>query len=209
MSEFVMYWNAYGDEEEARKAPKNTWSSSSISKGIVIAAIKGIVSIIDQYPYESISLKKLDDEVFLYDRRLNYHGIRVTILATSSLSAEIPTMLTREIVEKSRESLCVCILPTTEHSIWPYDSENRQAGAANLIPLYPSDIDALAQGKIDFLGLIEYKLVRRLMSDKSDPETQFNPRLYEEFTQTSKDYLPTVAFEQLEKVLEESDGDLS
>jgi hypothetical protein len=81
------------------------------------------------------------------------------------------------------------------------------AGAAGLLVIYPDDVDALARKLWTLPDLIDYKLHRRLIFDKPDPETQYDVRLFEEF-QKAKSRASGSNFRDLSNVLAEVPDDI-
>ena len=109
------------------------------------------------------------------------NGIRCSLLAIEKVIQQTTSVFIRDIIDRSREAFSLCILPSVTMEIWPLPSESIQTGAANIIPLYPADIDSLAAEKISIYDLLVYKLYRRLILDKPDAATQYDARLTDGF----------------------------
>lgn len=202
MSSFTPYWSAYAKEQEAKNAQKTSWSSESLSKNIVRAAMQCLYRIITCKPVAEPEITTLGDGVSSVEPIVNWQDVRVTILGFSKLDTNVSDILHSEIKDRSRESLCFCVLPSSHQSIWPIEPNQPQVGAGGVIPIYPRDVDALALEQSQLSSLLEFKLFRRLMLDKPDSESQFDPRLYGEF----RDFQETTSgtIENLQHVLDES-----
>ncbi len=118
----------------------------------------------------------ISDEIAVVDDQVVYRDVRVSIIGATSL-AEISATLKAELLDKSRESLCLCILPSIRQEIWPLESARPEIGAAGVLPMYIADVSALLRKQIRLEELIDYKIFRRIISDRRDPETRYDPRL--------------------------------
>ena len=183
MTKFINYWRAYASETEAQGNEKSCWSKESLIQGIVKEALIAIGSLIQEKKdvTSKIEIEELGTSLLGIKRHLYFNGTRFSIIAIDSPDQVSMPELCRVLTDKSREAICLCILPSLDMSVWPLAGENTQVGAATIIPLYPVDVDALGMNHVSIFGLIEYKLFRRLILDKPDAGTQFETRLVREF----------------------------
>lgn len=184
MNAFYQYWKAYDDENEANNINKICWSTKSLSNNIVREAINGLVALVNKDAYSDVEIQELSDGIIFIPKHLKYRGIRITFLALEVCNKTSKQTLARELANLTREAVCLCLLPSTEISLWPLSGQPLQSGAGTVIPIYPVDIDVIASQRIELLELIQYKLYRRLVLDKPDAATQYDTRLYNEFNQT-------------------------
>ena len=183
MSAFIPYWKAYADEAEAKASGKTRWSDASLSAGIVGKALQGLAASMDagdDAPAE-LHIDELSEGIVGLQSHRQFRGIRFSLLAVEHRDHASPSALARELSDRARETICLCILPSVSLKVWPLSGQERHIGAATIIPLYPVDIDAIARGDIEILDLLDYKLHRRLLVNKPDPGTQFDSWLVSGF----------------------------
>ena len=178
---FTGYWSSYPSAEEAGEENRPHWSKEALSKGIVAEAIKGLAMLLDDHRGpKNLPLENLGEGLVVTPMPLVFRGTRFAILGKETISGWTSTFR-RALRDRVRETVCCCVLPSIEERCWPLPGEEHAFGGASLIPLYPTDVDALAGGKVEVTDLLEYKLHRRLVLDKSDPATQFDKVLVRAF----------------------------
>lgn len=186
VSIFLSYWNAYANEEEAKDSGKTQWSQASLAAGIVRKALRCLAIMMRNGEEGSLSLEELGNGLISVPSHSAVNGLRCSLLAVENVDQQTNSTFIRDIMDRSREAFSLCVLPAASMEIWPLASESIQTGAANIIPLYPVDLDALAAQKINIYDLIIYKLYRRLILDKPDVATQFDPRLINDFVASAR-----------------------
>lgn len=157
---------------------RSEWSSDEIAGGIVSKAIIGLFSLL--CPDFEPPIHKISDDVFSITRSIIYRGCRIHILGSTNVK-NTPLELISEAIDKSREAIVLCILASVGAEMLDFRKPVSVDMKTGVIPLYPNDIDALAIGKATVEKLIEYKLFRRILLERPDPETQFVDRLFSEY----------------------------
>lgn len=112
---------------------------------------------------------------------------RTTILGLLSDSIEALSSMKLIAVDEGREHLCYCVFANQDCDL----SLSEDIGvfpslAGTILPIYPADLRAIVKKKLTILELTEYKLYRRLLLEKPDPETQFSDLLYEQFVRVKE-----------------------
>jgi hypothetical protein len=155
------------------------WTAAAISNGVVQAAMMDIAAFLDpDFPPQE--LLKATHEGWRLSNALIFRDCRVSVFGTTSLT-EVSDELLALMKDRSRESLCLCVLPLPRLSIWSANSLWSEETASSLIPIYPADVEALANSELSLERLIEYKLYRRLVLGRPDSETQSVGRLIKDF----------------------------
>lgn len=181
MTAFLNYWNAYPNEAEASRPGKTSWSDEAVAAGIIRRASEGLAALLDErLTPAALDLLELADGVLLVSPEVQFRNTRVRILAMEAADGAT-TELRKLITDTAREALCCCVLPSTDEQVWPVLGHEQSFGAGSVIPFYPADVDALAKAEVEFADLIEFKLHRRLVLDKSDAATQFDKRIVRAF----------------------------
>lgn len=199
MSFFTAYWAAYATASEAADDQKPGWSGESLDKGIVRAALVCLGRMLSN---DAIYIPELSEQPSGVLGESTHHihsGYRVCIAGIEEISQVSLPGAASDLVEMSREALCLCVVPTTRLPLWSLIAEEWPARTASVVPLFPLDLDALGSGKVELLDLIQFKLYRYLVLDKPEPGTQFDPRLFAEFASARSG--SRTSFDNLQDVL--------
>jgi hypothetical protein len=154
------------------------WSREDVARGVVECAMEGVAGSLSsdfQLPVVEVA-----SGVHVVAQTIVFNGCRVDVVGSSKLD-ELPELLLRECVDRAREALTICVLPSAAHEIVDLRGDVEGDVLTGVLAFYPRDIDALATGEVGIIDLLEYKLLRRLLTDRPDAETQFAPRLFAEY----------------------------
>lgn len=171
---FEEYWGAYASADEAISPDKNQWSRESLDKGILKAALSvvracaGLASEPTYWQRESV-----------LHCAGSFGVIRLSITTDDCADGELSLETVSYLAEVLPTSLVICIVPTT--NVQAVLDSMHEDWLPGVILLFPTDIDALAQGSCKLKELIEYKLYRRYYLDRPENETAFRSSTYEEF----------------------------
>jgi hypothetical protein len=174
MNYFISYWKSYPNEYEANDHTKNVWSSDAIDADIIYNAFNGIYSLLTNKLIDYNNIYHISDNFTLTNEAIIYNGIRVSLFAISKVYNTDLTPLVNELTDRSRESLCLCIAPSSQANLSDYFNHITNNHKANIIFLYPCDIDALASNTISLLDIIEYKIFQLIYLDKNDHDSQYD-----------------------------------
>lgn len=205
LDKFIGYWNSYASETEAKNTSKLKWDTSSIKKGVILAALQGVVASLKSDLNNEVLVEQIDEVFWISKTPLQLGLIRVKVLGIN-LENDLSSDTLSEVKESSRESLCLCIISERKNINWQSSISTPFPQSAGILSLFPADIDALALGRCNLKQLVEYKLYRRLVLDKSDYETQFDDRLFSDFN-TAKKRNDYNQLRQFSDVLDEVEDD--
>jgi len=126
--------------------------------------------------------------------------LRTVVIGLHWDSQEGRAALAAMVADRTRESLCLCVLPNGDLGVWPVLNSPANHGAASAIPFYREDIEALERRRVDLTTLLEFKLYRRFVLDKPDVALRFHERSFTEYEQALRDFARR-GFQPLEDVL--------
>lgn len=182
MTAFAAYWQAYASDSEATDRDKAGWSEETLASGIVDRACSMVVESLS----ETAGSRREESAGLIALSGFSVGGMRVTVIGLNGSAEEARYNLQRELSERCRETICFALLPHGRVSVWPLLERKLEDGAASVIPLYPRDADAIAEGRVGVSDLLEYKLHRRLMLEKPDSDTQYEEPLFKQFDAVRK-----------------------
>jgi hypothetical protein len=126
--------------------------------------------------------------------------LRTVVIGLSDDSDASRAALSSIVLDRSREALCLCVLPTAESSVWPVSQSSHRTAAAAALPFYGDDLDALSCSRLQLRDLLEYKMYRRFVLDKPDIALRFHERSFTEYSQP-RETATHQGFQLLETVL--------
>ncbi len=184
LSAIAKYWHSLSSISEDEMSVIREWPQDAIERGIIERSI----ALCDIYVQSDSNQKiietrisKLNGVLYLEEQR-EWYGINLNILGLKNNETSLPGDFKETILGVVKTSLTLCILPSPFISDWQeFVSKLRKEGYI-VVPLYPSDINALALGYASLFDLIEFKIYRIELLNKLDIETQFSEFLYREFT---------------------------
>jgi hypothetical protein len=204
---FSSYWQAYASEKEAQESPKYAWSEEAVNSGIMVAAVQALAALLGSADYPLPNVEKRGESIYRVSEVIVYGRIRVSILGAIVRDDVTIDPLKNELENCARETLCLCILSKSNISVWSSSERLRAIGGAGVVVIYPDDMDALARGEWTVPELLEYKLHRRLVLDKPDPDTQYDARLLAELREAQSSTRGS-QFRDLNEVINELSDDL-
>ncbi len=125
--------------------------------------------------------------------------LRTVVIGLSEDSVDSRGAMAAAVLDRSREALCLCVMPNAECGVWPFAQSPLSAAAAAAFPIYRDDLDALDRGRVELRSLLEYKMYRRFVLDKPDIALRFHERSFTE-SQT-REASTHRGFQPLENVL--------
>jgi len=134
---------------------------------------------------------------------LVFQGLRLAIVGLERVDGPARGAFVRMVSDLAREALCLCVLPSIDEDVWPLEGSELQVGAAGVIPIYRSDMDALALGLSDLVTLIDYKLFRRFILDKPDQATRYAQNLFADYQESARGSASRSTFQPLDQVTKE------
>ena len=150
-------------------------------------AAAGGVALLQEYLLDHVVTEAgpIDDGVLRASGTSKAQRARITILGLAEMTSAALATLRRMALEAGREHVCYCLLPNSQCDLSVHEEfRTAPALAATIIPFYPNDLLAIVDGKAGIQELYEYKLYRRFLQEKSDPETQFSDLTYRQFYRT-------------------------
>ena len=178
---FSEYLTTIGVVDGGTQPPDRTqtpeWSDDQLNKGAIEAAIHGVASLLSDFPPGT---HEIDTDVWSTNRPVTFRDCRVYVVAGGNRDC-VPPRLWTEVVDKSREALVLCVLPSVGLELVTLRAPVSLDVQSGVIPLYPSDIDALAFKTASLAQLIEYKFFRRILVERPDAETQFHDRFFSDY----------------------------
>lgn len=181
LDNFVPYKSIIKDWYGALDSEFKEWDVESIKKGILEAAMRGIAELLscDGEPFPEPT--HIGGIGITFEKPFIVNGIRCKLAGYCGTDASIPQTFHSEVLNASRESICLCVLSSIRQQLWPIDIEDPYTGAASLIPIYPADVNAISRGDISIMQLVDFKLYRRLFLHYPDRETVYSVRLYADY----------------------------
>jgi hypothetical protein len=174
------YWSLSGGFVVPIDRREPSWPKEALARGVMHAAVEALGAIVAETATTTRSSVAREGSVWTMGP-LRFRGLRTLIIGCEEASQAARDELLRRILDRSREALCLCILPDPNEGVWPILASEPQMGAAGVIAFFRSDIDALCEGRLTLIELIDFKLQRRLIFDIPDPGTQYQPAIVEEY----------------------------
>jgi len=174
-TEFSDFWAA------CQKDDVSTRTAEALSGPAIEAAVFALRALILESDAEGDFLVRREAGVFSTSPGLIFNGVRTAILGLIDDSADSQAAFRQTLQNRTREALCLCILPRSDFNIWPLDDAEMHVSAGSAIPVYRSDLEALGRSKTSLSTLLEYKLFRRLVLDKPDAATRYHEYQFDEF----------------------------
>src|SRR5438105_1264088 len=137
------YWQGYASADEAETTQLRRWSTETLGRGMVTRAI----ALCQALARSEDSISTLPGEpirrsgVVRAEEHLLWKGIRVAIIGIEDADGGLPSTLSGQLQEASRDSLTLCVLPTAYIDTWQeVASSARQAGGF-VLPVFPNDVN--------------------------------------------------------------------
>ena len=111
MKQYISYWQAYKSESEAKNEKKIRWSDQALDNKIVLAALHGIFHSLTNSDLTDGRIEYFDNYAAKVTGFLKFNKIRFSLFAIQTVETNIPKVFFDELKDRSRESLCICILP--------------------------------------------------------------------------------------------------
>ena len=189
------YWHGYATATEEESPSLRRWSDETLARGMVERAVllmDTCVSIGDIKKIKRTELVYQDNIISVPEYR-EWNGIQISILGVNVGNDKFPNSFSNRIRDISKESLPLCIFPSSYFDEWQKITLEIRKNGGFIIPVFPCDLNAVASGRWSILNLIEFKICRMLLLNKLDIETQFGEMLFGEFEglfSRQKDVLP-------------------
>lgn len=185
---FLDYWKLYPNNEEAKLTGRTAWSSDALNSDIVAQAAKALVNLLSDGTGEAPSLKAISPDWFRTSGVVVHQSLRFTVFGLRTPAPKIEDSLLSQIRAEGAQSICLVILPHANLQVVDAAESpwTRLPYVSTVLALYPADIDELSWGQVELLQLVEFKLFRRLAGGRSDPETQFDERCFEDYRLTAR-----------------------
>ena len=145
-------------------------------------AASGAVALLGQLLLgTNIRIISLENQVLQCIGASEVQKSRVFIACPLNLTDAAAEILYEAVYEAAREHICYCVMPTFDRRLPDRALRGYLPNDATVIPVYVEDLAALLLSKATILQLYEYKLFRRLIQDKTDPETEFSDLAFSQF----------------------------
>lgn len=178
-SGFLTDWDSTAASSEAPPIP-----GEGISPRGIEAGVRALHGLLGEMGHGTESIVQSEGAVWYTSPGLSLRDVRAAIIGLAIDSGDEYRVFASIVAERAREALCYCILPNSQVSIWPSPMLARQLGAASVIPIYRSDLDAIAAGNARLSDLTEYKVYRRIVLEKPDTANRYSRELLKEFLET-------------------------
>jgi ATPase family associated with various cellular activities (AAA) len=156
--------------------------SNALAPGSVEMGVRALQSLLNDTSDASPVIHR--DGAILYTSPVIWaNRLRTVVIGLSDDSPGSRAALAAVVLDRSREALCLCVLPTAESRVWPVAQSSQSTAAAAAFPFYRDDLDALGCGRLELRDLLEYKMYRRFVLDKPDIALRFHERSFTEYSQ--------------------------
>lgn len=169
------YWQGYASSEESEMTILRRWSNQTLARGMIERTITFLeaCAISENGRLTAANEIYQEEGVLQLAGHREWNGLRLSILGLDTKDGILTAKFQDAVRKTAKDSLALCILPSSYLDVWQdFASEVRTQGRF-VLPLFPTDINALARGRWTLLQLAEYKLYRIILLDKSDVETQY------------------------------------
>lgn len=170
------YWQGFSSSDESEAAILRRWSDQTLARGMVERAMTllDVCAMSENGRLIATSDVYQEDGVLRIAGHREWNGLRLSILGLNTTDGILTAIFQSVVRNMAKDSLALCILPSSYLDSWQDFASEARARGRFILPIFPTDMNALARGRWTLFELAEYKLYRLIILDKPDVEAQYS-----------------------------------